>query len=128
MTTEHLQTDSLYAEVKERTADMNSYLDADGLRRQANTVVRLTVVTIFGLIGSMTTGFLGMNLLAEANSPLSRRLLFFVVTVAVFGGLTIYTMVKSKRLSDFLDAVSDERLSAWNKFKAFTAVWRPGRE
>ncbi|MFT3760164.1 hypothetical protein [Thauera sp.] len=128
MTTEHLQTDSLYAEVKERTADMNTYLDADGLRRQANTVVRLTVVTIFGLIGSMTTGFLGMNLLAEANSPLSRRLLLFVLVAAIFSGLTIYTMVKSKRLSDFLDAVSDERLSTWSKFKAFAAVWRPGRE
>ena len=39
---------------------------ADSLRRQANTVVRLTVVTILGLIGTITTGFLGMNLLAEA--------------------------------------------------------------
>jgi hypothetical protein len=72
MTTAHLGTDALYAEVKERTADMNGYLDADSLRRQANTVVRLTVVTIFGLIGTITTGFLGMNLLAEAESPLSR--------------------------------------------------------
>jgi hypothetical protein len=90
--------------------------------------LRLTVVTIFGLIGSMTTGFLGMNLLAEANSPLSRRRLLFVLVAVVFGGLMIYTMVKSKRLSDFLDAVSDERLSAWSKLKAFAAVWRPGRE
>ncbi|ATE61999.1 magnesium transporter CorA family protein [Thauera sinica] len=127
MTTEHLQIDPLYAEVKERTADMNGYLDADGLRRQANTVVRLTVVTIFGLIGTITTGFLGMNLLAEANSPLAERLAYFAVVFAVSTALTIYTMVKSKRLSDFLDAVSDERLSAWNKLKAFAAVWRsPG--
>ncbi|WP_395701174.1 hypothetical protein, partial [Aquabacterium sp.] len=44
----HLQLEPLYAEVKERIADMNAYLDADSLRRQANTVVRLTVVTIFG--------------------------------------------------------------------------------
>ena len=66
----HLGLDPLYAEVKERIADMNDYLDADSLRRQANTVVRLTVVTIFGLIGTVTTGFLGMNLLAEADSPL----------------------------------------------------------
>ncbi len=67
----HLGTDALYAEVKERTADMNGYLEADSLRRQANTVVRLTVVKIFGLIGTITTGFLGMNLLAEAESPLA---------------------------------------------------------
>ena len=46
---------------------MNTYLDADSLRRQANTVVRLTVVTIFGLMGTVTTGFLGMNLLARPS-------------------------------------------------------------
>ena len=67
------ELDPLYAEVKERIADMNSYLDADSLRRQANTVVRLTVVTIFGLIGTVTTGFLGMNLLAEADAPLAAQ-------------------------------------------------------
>jgi hypothetical protein len=32
-------------------------------------------------------------------------------------------MVKSKRLSDFLDAVSDERLSAGAKLMAFAALW-----
>ena len=41
--------------------------------------------------------------------------------------LTIYTMVKSKRLSDFLDALSDERLSSWRKLKALGAVWRSDR-
>lgn len=126
MTSAHLGTDALYAEVKERTADMNSYLDADSLRRQANTVVRLTVVTIFGLIGTITTGFLGMNLLAEAESPVSERLLYFALVFLVSTGLTMYTMVKSKRLSDFLDAVSDERLSAWHKLRALAAVWRRG--
>ena len=38
-----------------------------------------------------------------------------VLTVA----LTIYTIVKSKRLSDFLDAVSDERLSALDQDQVF---------
>ena len=128
MTVDHLEIDPLYAEVKERTADMNSYLDADSLRRQANTVVRLTVVTIFGLIGTITTGFLGMNLLAEAESPMSERLAYFAAVFVISTALTMYTMVKSKRLSDFLDAVSDERLSAWTKVKAFAAVWRRGSD
>jgi hypothetical protein len=66
MCAEHLGLDPLYAEVKERIHDMDEYLDSDSLRRQANTVVRLTVVTIFGLIGTITTGFLGMNILAWA--------------------------------------------------------------
>lgn len=126
MTVDHLEIDPLYAEVKERTADMNSYLDADSLRRQANTVVRLTVVTIFGLIGTVTTGFLGMNLLAEAESPMGERLLYFALVFVISTALTMYTMVKSKRLSDFLDAVSDERLSAWQKLGALAAVWRRG--
>ncbi len=124
MTASHLGLDPLYLEVKERIADMNSYLDADSLRRQANTVVRLTVVTIFGLIGTVTTGFLGMNLLAEAEAPLSRRITIFSVVFVTTTALTIYTMAKSKRLSDFLDALSDERLSVWQKAKSLAAVWR----
>mgnify|MGYP000299450774 CR=1 FL=1 len=34
--------------------------EADSLRRQANTVVRLTVVTTFGLIGTVLTGILAV--------------------------------------------------------------------
>ncbi|WP_088282693.1 hypothetical protein [Ideonella sp. A 288] len=124
MTADHLELDPLYGEVKERIADMNAYLDADSLRRQANTVVRLTVVTIFGLIGTVTTGFLGMNLLAEADAPWPQRLALFALVFVATGALTVYTMVKSKRLSDFLDALSEEKLPAWGKLRAFAAVWR----
>ena len=52
-----LGTDRLFAEVREEVNDMIDYLDSDGLRRQANSVVRLTVVTFFGLIGTIATGF-----------------------------------------------------------------------
>ena len=122
--TTHLGIDALYDEVKVRIADMNSYLDADSLRRQANTVVRLTVVTILGLIGTVTTGFLGMNLIAEADASRLTKLLLFVAVFVPTTALTFYTMSKSKGLSDFLDALSDERLSAWEKTKALAAVWR----
>jgi hypothetical protein len=126
MCREHLDIEPLYAEVKERIGDMNGYLDADALRRQANTVVRLTVVTIFGLIGTVTTGFLGMNIFAESDASWFIKaavfLLVFVPTIA----LTMYTMVKSKRLSDFLDVVSDDRVPTWHKVKAFFAVWGRG--
>ena len=123
---QHLGLDPLYDEVKERVADMNGYLDADSLRRQANTVVRLTVVTILGLIGTVTTGFLGMNLLAEAEASSARKLVIFGIVFVVTTVLTFYTMAKSKGLSDFLDALSDERLSVWMKLKALTGVWRRG--
>ena len=128
MCASHLGLDPLYAEVKERIADMNEYLDADSLRRQANTVVRLTVVTILGLIGTVTTGFLGMNLLAEADAPMGRRVAVFTLVFVLTTALTIYTIAKSKRLSDFLDLLSDERLSAWQKCKSLAAVWRQGAD
>lgn len=127
MSARHLELDSLYADVKARVTDMSGYLETDSLRRQANTVVRLTVVTIFGLIGTITTGFLGMNLLAEAEAPLSRRVWVFAATLFITLALTVYTMVKSKRLSDFLDVLSDERLSGRQKLGAFAAVWRAGK-
>jgi len=124
----HLGLDALYDEVKERIADMNTYLDADSLRRQANTVVRLTVVTLFGLVGTITTGFLGMNLLAEAEAPLWRKLAWFALVFAATGWLTTYTMMKSKRLSDFIDALSDDRQTWRGKLAVFRRVWRPGTD
>ena len=123
-----LGLERLHAEVKVRVEDMNGYLEADSLRRQANTVVRLTVVTIFGLIGTVTTGFLGMNLLSEADASMERRLAIFAATFIVTTVLTAYTMIKSKRLSDFLDVLSDERLPFWTKMKALVGVWRPEKD
>ena len=124
---EHLGLDRVYAEVKERITDMNSYLDADSLRRQANTVVKLTVVTIFGLIGTVATGFLGMNLIAEAESPLIQRAIFFLIVLAAASGVTLYTVSRAKRMSDFLDALSNEELSRKAKFAAWLDVWRSSK-
>jgi Mg2+ and Co2+ transporter CorA len=122
--TGHLELDPLYAEVKQRISDMNTYLDTDSLRRQANTVVRLTVVTTFGLIGTVTTGFLGMNLIAAADSSPTMKLLYFLAVLVPTAALTAFTIVKSKRLSDVLDALSDERLSLRGKLAALRDAWR----
>jgi len=125
MCAEHLGLDPLYAEVKEQIHDMDEYLDSDSLRRQANTVLRLTVVTIFGLIGTISTGFLGMNLIADADAPFSERFWFFTLVLIATGWLTLYTIVKSKRLSDILDAMSDDRMTVKQKFEATLKAWRP---
>lgn len=122
-----LGSERIYAEVRAEIDDMNAYLDSDALRRQASTVVRLTVVTIFGLIGTITTGFLGMNLFASADEPQPMKLLFFVAVFVPAIWLTFYTIIKSQRLSDFLDALADERLPARAKLGALLDVWRRRR-
>ena len=124
MTASHLKLDALYDEVKQRIQDMNQYLETDSLRRQANTMVRLTVVTTFGLVGTVTTGFLGMNLIAAADEPLIVKVLYLLVTFVATIALTTYTLTKSRRFSDLLDALADERLPLRGKWSAFFDVWR----
>jgi hypothetical protein len=113
----HLGNDALYDEVRNEVADMNEYLDTDSVRRQAQTILRLTVVTIIGLIGTVATGFLGMNVLAEADEPLIWRVFLFVVILAATAAVTLYTVVKSKVLADFIDALSDQRVSWRDKWR-----------
>ena len=112
MTGDYLGTDRLYDEIRNEIEDMSDYLESDTLRRQANTVVRLTVVTAFGLVGTVATGFLGMNLFALADVPAWQKIAWFLVVLIPTTLLTFYTIVKSKRLSDFLEALSDERMPA----------------
>ena len=120
-----LGNDELYEEVRNEVTDMNNYLDSDSARRQANTVLRLTVVTIFGLIGTIASGLLGMNIIDEADEPLAWRVLLFVMTLGLTGAITIFTVVKSKVLADFLDALSDERVSWPNKWRVLRQPKRP---
>ncbi|NJO13030.1 MAG: hypothetical protein HC872_05705, partial [Gammaproteobacteria bacterium] len=122
--TRQLGSDALYEEVRHEVEDMNDYLDTDSARRLANTLLRLTVVTIFGLIGTVATGFLGMNLLSEAHRPMAFRVLVFVLILGVTAAVTLYTIVKSKRLADFLDALSDERVGWREKWRALAHTWQ----
>ncbi len=123
MCTEALGTDRLFAEVREEIQDMTEYLGSDSLRRQANMVIRLTVVTIVGLIGTISTGFLGMNLIAAAEQPMATKAAYLALVLVPTVALTAYSIVKSKRLADFLEALSDERLPARAKVMALAAVW-----
>jgi hypothetical protein len=124
MTSNYLGTDRLYVEVRHEIEDMAQYLETDTLRRQANTVVRLTVVTVFGMIGTVVTGIFGMNLFGFSDIPLAWQLVVLPLTIAAVTALLFYTLAKSKSLADFLDAVSDERLSPSNKVQSLLDVWR----
>ncbi len=122
----HLDTDGLYDEVRNELQDMTHYLDSDVFRRHSNTMLRLTVVTIFGLIGTITSGFLGMNVIDEGGAPLGMKFLYFMLVFIPTLALTIYTVMKSRRLSEFLDSLSDERTSTRARFEALLGVWRNG--
>jgi len=124
MWTRHLGSEQAYREVREELHDMGQYLDSDLLRRQSNTMIRLTVVTIAGLIGMTTTGFFGMNLLAWADAALLDRIIFFFAVLIPTIGLTVYTVVKSRRLAEFLDRLSDERLTSRKKWTSFRKIWQ----
>ncbi|MGZ9060118.1 MAG: hypothetical protein ACXW14_12845, partial [Burkholderiaceae bacterium] len=127
LTVRHLKLDALYDEVRERIYSMNSYLETDTVRRHTNTVLRLTVVTTFGLIGTVTTGFIGMNLIGLTEISMIEKVVFFLLIFVPTAFLTFYTIVKSRRLSDFLDVLSDEDVSGFDKFKALLDVWRKKR-
>src|SRR4029077_12268579 len=103
----HLNTDRLFAEVREEIQDMTEYLNSDSVRRQANTVVRLTVVTTLGLIGTIATGVLGMNIFASADEPWHRRVLIFVAVLIPTLLLTFYTVSRSRKLADYLERLSE---------------------
>ena len=64
-----------------------------------------------------------MNLLAWADAPLRDRAIFFFAVLVPTVALTVYTVVKSRRLAEFLDALSDERLTAWEKWTSFRKIW-----
>jgi len=123
----HLNNDALYADIKEEVQDMSHYLDSDAQRRQSSTIVRLTVVTTFSLVGTVATGFLGMNIIAEADAPMATRWGYFLLTAIGTIALSTLLIVKSKRLSDWLDVLSDERLAGRAKLRALVRVWR-GKE
>jgi hypothetical protein len=124
MISDHLGTDRLYQELRGEIEDMSQYLDSDALRRQGDTMVRLTVVATIGLVGVTTTGFWGMNLFSVTNEPASMRLLYFVLILIPTIALTLYTVLRSRRLSDFFETLADEHLSSRAKLTTWANIWR----
>ncbi|MDX2205862.1 MAG: CorA family divalent cation transporter [Hyphomicrobiaceae bacterium] len=121
----HLDLDRLYDDVRQEVQDMSQYLEAEAGRRQNETMMRLTVVTAFGLVGTVATGFLGMNLFSHSEQPPEVKLAIFFTVFVPTAILTLYTIGKSRRLSEFLDALSDEKSGGWTVTRAFLAIWWP---
>ncbi len=118
----HLRNDALYDDVRDEIREMSHYLDSDSQRRQSNTVVRLTVITILGLIATVTTGYFGMNIIAFGSGTVLERSLHGLIASGTFIALVLFAVARSKRLSDFLEALSDERVTLGGKFRALWGV------
>jgi hypothetical protein len=125
---DHLGNDKLFDEVRAEVLDMGQYLDSDAARRTNETVLRLTVVTIFSLVGTIATGFLGMNLIDESSQPFYVKVLYFLGVTIPAVVLTLFTVQKSGPLSEFIDAMSNDRLSPSQKLASLRRVFRSERE
>ncbi|MDZ4791542.1 MAG: hypothetical protein SGJ17_10130 [Hyphomicrobiales bacterium] len=104
----HLAIDKLHQEVRGEIMDMVQYLNSNALRRQSGAMHRLTVVTIVGLVGTIATGFLGMNLLDEASNPLSVKASYFGVVLGVTFILAALTIVFSRPLANLLEKIAGD--------------------
>ena len=124
--TGHLGTDRLYTDINEALCEMTDFLEADDLRRQAETVTRLTVVTTLSIIGTVATGFLGMNLIDAADQPLWIKAAYFAVVFACCALIVFFTVSRSKVFAHSLDVIASERASAESKLVALmrAVTWR----
>jgi hypothetical protein len=93
------------------------------LRRQSTTIVRLTVVTMMSILGTVTTGVLGMNVFAEADSHWLFRLALVTVVLISTTLLTYAVLRRSQPLARFLEAVADTRSTLHRQWSAFWAVF-----
>lgn len=124
LTSTHLGNEALYQEVKEELRDMSQYLDSNAQRQQSTTIVRLTVVTVFSMVGAVASGLLGMNLIAEAEAPVPRRLAYFFITVLFTTLFMLLAILKSKQLSDVMDVLSDDQKSLRTRLSMIGKAWQ----
>jgi hypothetical protein len=107
----HLGNEDLYKELRGEIFDMVQYLDSDVLRRQSGMFHRLTAVTIVGLVGTIATGFLGMNLIDETSASLGMKLFYFGIVGVAVTAITVAVIAYSRPLTALLDRLSGERSS-----------------
>ena len=118
-----LGSDALYAEVREESRDINEYLDADRTRRSSDNAQRLTVVSACGMVGTVATGFLGMNLFSHSDLGMLEKIAIFIVVFVPTIALTAYTVLISRRLATFMEALASERMTWREKTDAFRQIW-----
>ncbi|MCA2997212.1 MAG: hypothetical protein ING75_01280 [Rhodocyclaceae bacterium] len=118
-----LGSDALYQEVREEARDINEYLDADRTRKQTDNAMRLTVVSSCGMVGTVVTGFLGMNLYSHSDLPVLEKILIFGAVFIPTTALALYTVIISRRIANFMEALSSEGLTWTEKVGTFRQIF-----
>jgi hypothetical protein len=125
---QELGTEQIYREVREEAHDINQYLDNDRMRKQADSTMRLTVVSACGMVGTIVTGFLGMNIFSYADQNQWNKIAIFIAVFIPTTLLALYTVVLSRRISDFMEAMASEQMPWKEKVDRFGQIWRSGRK
>ena len=121
----HLDIDTMYEHIRQEVEAMSQYLENEATRKQQESMARLTVVTTLGLIGTVATGFLGMNLFDHASLDTWTRVGIFALVLFPTLILAFATVARSQRLSECLDAISNESLGFSGKMKSIVGIfWR----
>jgi hypothetical protein len=120
-----LGSDALYNEVREEARDINEYLDADRTRKQTDNAMRLTVVSSCGMVGTVVTGFLGMNLFSHSELSTLWKTIIFVLVFLPTTFLALYTVIISRRLANFMEALSSEGLTWREKMGTLRQIFQP---
>ena len=105
----HLHMDAAFEEVRGELSDLVQYLDSSVLRKQNASMHRLTVVAVVGLVGTIVTGFLGMNLIAEADAPIDLKLEHFGIVTLIVTAFVALSVIYSRSLANFLERLSGEK-------------------
>jgi hypothetical protein len=122
-----LGSDGLYQEVREEARDINEYLDADRTRKQTDNAMRLTVVSSCGMVGTVVTGFLGMNLYSLADVTTLEKILIFTAVFIPTTALALYTVILSRRIANFMEALSSEGLTWGEKIGTLRQIFSMNR-
>jgi hypothetical protein len=76
------------------------------------------------MVGTVATGWLGMNLYGLADRDPWTKTWIFLAVFLVVTAVTATTVVLSRRLAKFMEALASERLTWAEKRVAFGQIWR----
>ncbi len=114
---------SLYAEVRDEARDINEYLDTERARKQTDNAMRLTVVSACGMVGTIVTGFLGMNLYSHSElSALTKAMIFMTVLITTVL-LALYAVILSRRIANFMESLASEGFTWREKMATFGQIF-----